>query len=511
MDTSNPSGPNVNGLPRVGDVVAGKYEVERIIGEGGMGVVVAARHKQLGELVAVKLLHPTSALDGEAAARLIREAQATISIKSEHVVRVHDVGTRESGSPYIVMEYLKGDDLSGIVRAGGYLPIGEAIDYLLQACEAIAEAHARGIVHRDLKPSNLFLTQRADGSSLVKVLDFGISKALVPEDQSGSGSNPQASLTATRAVFGSPLYMSPEQVRSAKRVDERTDIWALGVILHELITGSLPFSGETMPGVLASIAADPPEALRVRRPEAPEGLEAVVLRCLVKDITQRFQTVAELATALAPYAPPGAELSVQRIVRLAVPGSISGRLSRPSGPPPAMDSRPSKPSSTPSRTSGIVPYPSSSPSLALGSTVKATTTSSLTLPRQPRYAIVVGGIGAGLLVVAVGLFVLVSRSAATPSAGPSVPASAPYALDPSSASLPAFTVPALRASAPASDPSEDAAVTSAKPALAPHAAPHPPSGIGATRAGAPTPSATPAPAATSSPSAPENHVLDTGR
>jgi eukaryotic-like serine/threonine-protein kinase len=372
------TGRDLDGLPKVGEVVAGKYEVERILGVGGMGIVVAARHKQIGELVAIKLLHPDAALDGEAVARLLREARATISIKSEHVVRVFDVGTLDSGSPYILMEYLTGSDLSELVKKDGFLPIPVAVDYLLQAGEAIAEAHARGIVHRDLKPSNLFLTTRPDGTPLVKVLDFGISKALVVSAPATDETAAVFELTATRAVFGSPMYMSPEQVRSAKRVDERTDIWALGVILHELLTGAAPFSGETMPGVLASIAADAPEPLRRRRPEAPEGLEAIILGALVKKVDDRTQSVLDLARGLLPFASPEGKRSIERIERLSLPGGVSKRV-------------------LPPRNSSVPPAPlSSNPraELALGSTVRATTTGATNRPRGSRawVALLIGAV-----------------------------------------------------------------------------------------------------------------------
>jgi serine/threonine-protein kinase len=196
----------------------------------------------------------------------------------------------------MVMEYLTGSDLAQVVSAGR-LGTEEAIDYVLQACEAIAEAHAKGIVHRDLKPSNLFLTRRPDGSALVKVLDFGISKATVLEPD-GIAS---ASLTATTSVIGSPLYMSPEQMRSAKNVDARTDVWSLGVILYELLTGKPVYEAETFPGLYAMIASDPAPPLRSRRADVSEGLEAAVMRCLEKDPSRRWQSVAELATALAPF------------------------------------------------------------------------------------------------------------------------------------------------------------------------------------------------------------------
>jgi serine/threonine protein kinase len=401
--------PTAPGLPRVGDVVAGKYAVERLIGQGGMGVVLAARHQQLGELVAIKLLHPGSA-KSESVTRLMREARATISIKSEHVVRVLDVGELDTGAPYILMEYLSGSDLSEIVRSRGALPVTEAVDYVLQACEAIAEAHARGIVHRDLKPSNLFLTQRADGSSLVKVLDFGISKALVPDEPRGDQTEPQVSLTATKSVFGSPAYMSPEQVRSAKRVDERTDIWALGVILHELITGVSPFPGESTPGVLAAIVADPPKALRAGRPDAPEELERVIARCLVKDVNARIQTVAELAKALGPFAPRGSEPSIERIERLARPGTVSRPAPFRSAPPPPGDA---------DTVLDAAPVRQ-----ALVATVKAVTatTPGMSQPPRPRSALWAPVLGGALLV---GVAILALRDRHGPSPAPPSSGEAP--------------------------------------------------------------------------------------
>lgn len=293
----------------VGQVLAGKYRVEKVLGQGGMGVVVAATHLQLNQLFALKFLLPHMCQHGEAVARFSREARAAVQIQSEHVARVSDVGTLETGAPYMVMEYLNGSDLSDVVRQRGPLPIHEAVGFVLQACEAIAEAHALGIVHRDLKPANLFLTQRRDGSPLVKVLDFGISKAL--QDTLTS-----PSVTSTSAVMGSPLYMSPEQVRSTKNVDARSDVWALGIILQELLTGAPTYEAETASALMAMIAADPPMPLRQRRPDAPAPLEAAILRCLVKNRDQRMPNVAELARALAPFAAPEARGSVERISRV---------------------------------------------------------------------------------------------------------------------------------------------------------------------------------------------------
>src|SRR3984885_7032800 len=192
-----------------------------------MGIVVAARHVQLDEKVALKFLRPEALADADAVERFAREARAAVKIKSEHVARVIDVGTLPNGAPYMVMEHLDGEDMAAWIKERGALPVEQALDFVLQACVAVADAHALGIVHRDLKPANLFCIRRSDGQLSIKVLDFGISKMT---DLTGSG---QGSMTRTSALMGSPLYMSPEQMRSSKDVDAKTDIWALGVILFE--------------------------------------------------------------------------------------------------------------------------------------------------------------------------------------------------------------------------------------------------------------------------------------
>ena len=308
------------GIPRPGDVIAQKYRVERVLGIGGMGVVVAVTHLQLGEPYAIKCLLPKSASDPETVERFMREARAAVRIKSEHIAHVSDVGKLDNGSPYILMEYLVGQDLSDLSREKGPLSIRDAVEYVLQACTGIAEAHALGIVHRDLKPSNLFLTRRLDGASLVKVLDFGISKAV------GDSAPHNPSLTQTASVFGSPAYMSPEQIRSAKNVDFRTDVWSLGVILYELLTGELPFVAETSGGLLSAIAADEPQRLRDRRPDAGDVLDAVIQRCLEKKVQKRFQSVAELASALEPFRASNSLVSVGRIRRLSNAPSQRGAV-----------------------------------------------------------------------------------------------------------------------------------------------------------------------------------------
>src|SRR5580658_7834898 len=198
-------------IPRQGETILGKYEVEQVLGAGGMGVVLAVRHLQLGQRYAIKFVKSEAAADPTVVARFIREARAAVALSSEHVAKVFDVGSLENGAPFMLMEHLAGVDLGQVLDREGPLGIPEAVGAILQACEAIAEAHALGIVHRDLKPSNLFVSKRADGTRIIKVLDFGISKTV--DTPAGQG------LTQSGALMGSPGYMSPEQVRSPKTVD----------------------------------------------------------------------------------------------------------------------------------------------------------------------------------------------------------------------------------------------------------------------------------------------------
>jgi eukaryotic-like serine/threonine-protein kinase len=291
-----------------GAVILGKFRVERVIGVGGMGAVVGARHLQLDERVAIKFLLPQVVAMDDVVQRFLREAKAAIRIRSEHCVRVLDVGTLESGAPYMVMEYLEGQDLAAMVAQHRPLPIPSVIDWVLQACEALAEAHAMGVVHRDLKPANLFLTHRADGTPSVKVLDFGISK------QAASGAD--AGVTKTQAVLGSPRYMSPEQMRSTRDVDARTDVWALGAVVYELVTGLPPFDAETMTALCAAILQDAPRPPSALRPEVPPQLDLVLLAALEKDRDRRYANVAQLAAALAPFGSPVAWASAERCARV---------------------------------------------------------------------------------------------------------------------------------------------------------------------------------------------------
>jgi len=300
-----------------GAVIAGKYQIDRVLGVGGMGIVVAAHHLQLEERVALKMLLPETLMNSEAVARFAREARAAVKIKSEHVARVSDVGTLPDGGPYLVMEYLEGEDLSHWVANRGALSIEQAVEFVLQAAEAIAEAHSLGIVHRDLKPANLFVVRRADGLLSVKVLDFGISKAAL------DSTSPNMGMTKTTAVMGSPLYMSPEQMQSARSVDARGDIWALGAILFELLAATTPFTGESFPELVLNVAGKPPRLIRQFRPDVPVALEQVILKCLEKDRNQRFQNVGELAVALLDFGPKRARSSVERVSRVIQASGLS--------------------------------------------------------------------------------------------------------------------------------------------------------------------------------------------
>lgn len=291
-------------IPREGERIAGKYVVERVLGEGGMGVVVAARHEALDQRVAIKFLLPHVISDPLVVERFAREARAAARIQSPHVARVIDVGTLDDGSPYMVMEYLEGEDVETYLERKGPLDIAEAVGIIIEACEAIAEAHMASIVHRDLKPANLFLA-RTPGRRIVKVLDFGISK--FSKDTKGPK-------TQTGGLLGTPYYMSPEQLTDTKNVDARSDIWTLGIILYQLLSGIVPFHGETLPEVVGQILKNAPGKLRDARPDVPEALEHVILKCMNTSPALRYADVGELVMALAPFS-PGSKAHVEAIMR----------------------------------------------------------------------------------------------------------------------------------------------------------------------------------------------------
>jgi len=322
------------GAIEAGTVLVGKYRVESVLGRGGMGMVYRARHLALGEDVAIKILRADVSLDEETVMRFMREAQSAVKLKSEHVARIQDVGTGEDGLPFMVMEFLQGADLGQMVDAHGAMSVPVAVDLVLQACDAIVEAHSLGIVHRDVKPSNLFVSFRPDQSAIVKVLDFGISK-------SANGSD--MSLTQTQSMLGTPAYMSPEQMRSARSVDARTDIWSLGTVLYELVEARRPFEAESFSEMCVMVAVDAP----ARMINAP-AVEPIIARCLAKRPDDRFPHVADLMRELAPYAGnyEAAHHYVRRAYRtlgLGVPAKLE---------PGARGSYPVMPGPTPSAVHG---------------------------------------------------------------------------------------------------------------------------------------------------------------
>jgi eukaryotic-like serine/threonine-protein kinase len=290
---------------RVGDLVLGRYKVERELGSGGMAQVYAAVHVQLEQRVALKFLTLDPGHDGELGERFVREARIAAKLQSQHAARVLDIGTVDDETHCIVMEYLEGEDLAQTLERSGPLEIEHAIGYILDACEALAEAHALGVIHRDLKPSNIFLATRPDGSVQLKIIDFGV--ACIVDAKAAA---PEPALTKTRALLGTPSYMSPEQLQNARDVDARTDIWALGVTLYELLAGERPFEDGPVPVVCAAILKDEPAPLqRV----VPSALASAIARCLVKNRDLRFQNIAELAEALLPFGPPRAAEALERI------------------------------------------------------------------------------------------------------------------------------------------------------------------------------------------------------
>ncbi|MEA2696817.1 MAG: eukaryotic-like serine/threonine-protein kinase, partial [Myxococcales bacterium] len=330
---------------QTGKVLNSRYLIEHQLGAGGMGAVYAARHVHLGTKLAIKVLLPELLCEAEAIERFDREARASAKIADENVVRILDVGQLENGAPYMVMEFLEGQDAGAYLKKNGRLSIEQAIDVMLQTCAAVAAAHAMGIIHRDIKPSNLFFVHRSAGRPLVKVLDFGVSKLVSADSQEN------LMATKTGSILGSPAYVSPEQWFDSKNVDKRSDIWALGIVLYELLTGKLPFIAASAPVMATKIAYEPVVPPSELRPEIPADLEKIVLRCLEKKAEDRFQDVTAVAKALgssqrryqalnsstvnlplkidlpSPTPPPVTETSVlRRFSNRVVAGALAGVL-----------------------------------------------------------------------------------------------------------------------------------------------------------------------------------------
>ena len=462
---------------RLGDVVAGNYRVERLLGRGGMGMVVAARHVHLGERVAVKLLLPGSPVTPRAFARFVREGRAAARMRSEHAARVRDVGALSTGEPYLVLEYLHGVDLRTLLRKRGPFPIDAAVALVLQVCDALAEAHSLGIVHRDLKPANLFLTRRPDGSAAVKIIDFGISKVTAEDEEEGSA----ASLTAHGAAVGTPGYMAPEQMRSARTADARADIWSLGAVLYGLLAGASPFHGETMIDVYDRILKGTP-SLRAARPDAPAEIEEAVSRCLRTDPAERYQDVAQLASALRAAVPPARCAAALRALGDEIPDPCAGDPSEPPGDPlplattdpdplglgppsePAPTATPREPSWAERRraheTLAEAPdqHPLSAPERAAPrSPHDAPESPAAGLPARPRRPLIFAA-SIGVVLTVSGAAFLGLRSSAPPPSAPS-----PGALPPPLADS-AVASPAQSAPDPASSPSAPASAPPSAPA-----------------------------------------------
>lgn len=282
-----------------GDIIDGKYRVERLLGRGGMGLVVEATHLTLGTTVAIKVL-TKSRCRIEEVEQLVREAQVAARLKSDHVVRIFDAGLLESGAPFVVMEHLIGRSLHETIIPGAPpMPVADAVDIVLQICDALEEAHAHGIVHRDLKPGNVFLSKLPNGRETAKVLDFGIAKLL--RDAPASILGAPSSVDDLSAVVGTPEYMAPEQFTPGRKATTAIDIWGLGVILYELLTSRRPFDARAFPELVWRITTMDPVMPRTIRPEVPEGLNAIVKKCLVRDPEKRANNAAALAAELRQY------------------------------------------------------------------------------------------------------------------------------------------------------------------------------------------------------------------
>jgi eukaryotic-like serine/threonine-protein kinase len=449
-----------------GDVLAGKYRVERVLGQGAMGVVVAAMHTQLQQRVALKFL--TGRATREVMERFRREAQLAYKLKNQHIARVIDVGELDGGAPYMVMEYLSGQDLQQVLKSEGPMPVSEAVGFILQVCEAMAEAHSSGIVHRDLKPSNLFLTTSSDGSKMVKVLDFGISKETNDPAEGDGG----MALTRTEAVLGSPLYMSMEQMKSSRDVDARADIYSLGAILYQFLSGRVPFEAQTFPELILKVASEDPPPLSTLRPDVPPPLEEAILRCLEKDRARRFPNVGELAAAIAPFATDEGIGSAERALRTFERSSGAGS----GGSSPSLSAaalRNTRGSMSGSRTA---------------SSWSASTTGNQRSVSMKTIGLAALGLVLGAVTV-LGVVVMTSRPSSDPASAPSASSAAAA----SSASEAAQSPPSSASAAAA------ATIT---PVVVPapySAAPTSSAGPGASASAAPSPSAPPPPAHTVAP------------
>ena len=355
-------------IPKAGDLVAGKYRILGAIGEGGVGTILEAHHELLDKDVALKLiaLEPTPNTSAASLAeRFLIEARAAAKVESPHVARVMDVGKLDSGAPFMVMERLEGCNLEELLTLEGTLSVEDTVDYVMQALQGLAHAHVLGVVHRDLKPANLFLARQPDGSSVIKIVDFGIAMLL---DDAGRR-QVATRVTGSGVLVGSPLYMSPEQVRDEEHIDHRTDIWSVGVVLYELLTGKLPF-GTTAVGlgeIFGAILQEPLVPASERREGVPKEVDAVIARCLSREVGDRYSDVSEIARAIAPFGSgkwthlvESIEQSFRaRLVRMTGPGAFTPMAVKIEMPPeaePESELPPEKPEPNDSRAWMLVVF-----------------------------------------------------------------------------------------------------------------------------------------------------------
>jgi hypothetical protein len=419
-------------VPPVGTTLLGKYRIGRTLGRGGSGVVLEAFHAALDRKVAIKLLHGYVLSDDELVARFEREGRLVARLDSPHVAKVLDAGRLPDGQPFLVMEHLEGHDLGACVAMPEALPVTDVVDYVLQACEGVRAAHAAGIVHRDLKPKNLFCARTPEGEAIVKVLDFGISKV----------GGEDLAITATQHLLGSPRYMSPEQLRSSRHVDARTDIWSLGVILFELAAKRPPYPASNLTELISNVLTAEAPRLDAVRADVPARLADVVARCLRRSLDERIASVDELIAALAPFG-TGRPMQARSVANASLAPAESGTLKVASGTFAAANARRDAertPERQPSEAKAAGPPRAASPSAA----------------RRPRRWLAGGGVAvlvgiAGASVVAKGTPPVSPpqrASASSPTIGPPVEASS-VVIESSPA---AAVAPAVAARSSASEP-----------------------------------------------------------
>jgi len=512
---------------QAGAVVANRYLVERVIGEGNVSLVVAAKNLDLGELVALKILKPEMLTQPGALARFGREAKASVQIRTEYAGAVYDVGQLPDGTPFLVMEFLDGVDLGQFVATSGALTVSELVETVLQICEALAIAHSKGIIHRDLKPENLFRIAKADGMFVVKVIDFGISKSTLAGNVFG------ANLAATEnlgGVSGTPYYMAPEQMSASTNIDARADIWALGICMYELLTGMVPFPGNSFAELCTHVLASPAPDVRAVRDDVPWELAHAITKCLEKDPNARYANVAELAAALYPFSPKRARLNAERAVAiLKAAGMADVNLAIDSiAPPHSSPSMPSIPRtrsgisnidtgaqsrpSLPGFSSGSSPGArtgNTNPDLRIGTTNPGAGQALEAMPPQPSgvgrlLPVLIGASLALAAVLSIAYFMVLrsgkSETAAAPSAATMAAPTAPKDLKTSVANAPTVAQ-APQEAAPVAAP-QPAANTAAQPIATTVAAAPPPAARPAAPAWGtwqPPPKKTAAPTATAAP------------